>query len=204
MIKLIIKSVIGVLVAGGILFALWKFGLLGGKNELKIDETANVVEEIRKIGEFTSACYYEEMVIRGNKRSDFNDSELGRLKARMTNREEMDEIVLIANGKVRAGFDLSAIDADHISVSGDTLSMELPEAKIFDVIVNPSDYEVYVETGRWEHSQVTSLQKEARDSLERNALSYGLVKKAEKAGLEKLDNMFRTFGFNTVCLTVQK
>ena len=33
------------------------------KRELKIAETANVVEQIKKISEFTTACYYEEFVL---------------------------------------------------------------------------------------------------------------------------------------------
>ena len=33
------------------------------KEDIVIDKTATVVEEIRKISEFTSACYYEEMVL---------------------------------------------------------------------------------------------------------------------------------------------
>lgn len=204
MIKLIFKSIIVAVVLAGALFAAWKLGLFGEDKELKIDKTANVIEEIKKIGEFTSACYYKEIVIKGNKRSDFNDSTFGRLKVRMTNQEEMDEIVLIANGKVRAGFDLSEIESDRICISGDTISMELPEAEIFDVIVNPSDYEIYVEIGNWGHSQVTSLQKAARDSIEHNALLYGLIEKAEKSGLEKLDNLFRSFGFSHVNLAVKQ
>lgn len=202
--KSMLKVVIMSVSVAVVLLVAWKLGLFGKEDDLKIDKTANVIVEIKKIGEFASACYYEEMVVKKYKRSDFNDSGLGKLRTMVTNGESVDEIVLIANGKVRAGFDLSEIDADKMYVSGDTLIMELPSARVFDVIMNPSNYEVYVETGTWDHSLVTSIQKEARDSLEYHALSSGLLKKAEEAGKNKLEDLFRAFGFRHIVMNVKQ
>lgn len=61
--KTIIKGIIiGVIVVAGI-FLMFRFDVFPGfkKKNLKIDDTANVIEEIKRIGEFTSLCYYEEM-----------------------------------------------------------------------------------------------------------------------------------------------
>ena len=52
---------IGALTGGGI--ALHKYIT----KEPTIDKTANVVEKIRKISEFTTACYYEEAVLHNDK-----------------------------------------------------------------------------------------------------------------------------------------
>ena len=57
-IKLIIGIVIGVVVLAAAGFAMFKLGVFDKKgNELAIDDTANVVTEIKKISEFTSACF---------------------------------------------------------------------------------------------------------------------------------------------------
>ena len=152
------------------------------------------VDEIKKIGEFTSLCYYEEMALVDSKENDFNKSKL----ASLTNTEITDELVIIAHGKVRAGFDLSKLDENDIQVTGDTLSIKLPDAEIFDIILNPSDYEVFVETGTWSHEQFSALQKQASTNLKTHAEEFGIIEKAEETGIKKLDAFFRTFGFSKI------
>lgn len=203
MIKNIIRLITVLIIVGAVAFVAYKMGWLKD-NELKIDKTANVVEEIKKIGEFTSACYYEELVVKQSKKSDFNESGLGKLAKAITDEDMMDEIVIIANGKVRAGFDLNKLKDGDINVKGDTLSLTLPETEIFDVIINPSGYEIYVEDGKWSHEEVTELVTNARKELEQNAIAYQLKKKAEEIGITKLKTLFGTFGFNTIFVNVKK
>lgn len=194
--KTIIKGIIiGVIVVAGI-FLMFRFDVFPGfkKKNLKIDDTANVIEEIKRIGEFTSLCYYEEMALVESKGNDFNQSKL----ASMTNTEIIDELVIIAHGKVRAGFDLTKLEEGDIQVTGDTLSIRLPEAEIFDVILNPSDYEIFVESGKWSHEQFSALQKRASANLKSNAEKYGIVEKAKETGIKKLDAFFKTFGFSKI------
>lgn len=196
-IKNIIRISAVVIVAIAALFVAYELGLFTD-NSLKIDKTANVVEEVKKIGEFTSACYYEELVVKQKKRSDFNDSGLGALTKKVTNKDIMDEIVILANGKVRAGFDLTKLKDEDIKVKGDTLTINLPKAEIFDVIINPSGYEIYVEDGDWSHEQVTALETGARQELENNAKAFGLIEKAENIGRNKLKTLFLSLGFKEV------
>lgn len=203
MIKNIIRLITVLIIVGAGAFVAYKMGWFKD-NELKIDKTANVVEEIKKIGEFTSACYYEELVVKQSKKSDFNESGFGKLAKAITDEDVMDEIVIIANGKVRAGFDLTKLKDGDIKVQGDTLSLTLPETEIFDVIINPSGYEVYVEDGTWSHEEVTTLVTNARKELEQNAVAYQLEKKAEDIGITKLKALFSTFGFNTIFININK
>ena len=85
-------------------------GLLDFKSDnLKIDETANVVKEIKNISEFTSACFYEEIILQEKKTSNVVDNSIVNEIAGFFGKKEgliTDEIVIIANGKVRAGFNL--------------------------------------------------------------------------------------------------
>ena len=173
------------------------FDTLFGKG-MQIEKTANVVTEIRNISEFTSACYYEELVLTDVKDSENTTNKVAGWFGKSA--VSKDEICLIIDGKVRAGFDLSEVAEDAIAITGDTLTMTLPKTEIFDIIVNPSDCEVYVEEGKWSHEQVTALQVSARARIKKDALNYGILEQADKIGRERLTELFKTFGFNTVIL----
>ena len=173
------------------------FDNLFGKG-IQYEKTANVITEIRNISEFTSACYYEELVMAEVKDSENTTNKVVKMLGRGA--VSKDEICLIMDGKVRAGFDLSKVADNAIAISGDTLTMTLPKPEIFDVIVNPSDCEIYVEDGKWSHEQVTAIQASARTRIKEDALNYGILDQADKIGRERLTDLFKTFGFNTVIL----
>lgn len=173
------------------------FDNLFGKG-MQYEKTANVITEIRNISEFTSACYYEELVMAEVKDSENTTNKVVKMLGRGA--VSKDEICLIMDGKVRAGFDLSKVTDNAIAISGDTLTMTLPKPEIFDVIVNPSNCEVYVEEGKWSHEQVTALQASARVRIQEDALSCGILEQADKIGRERLADLFKTFGFSVVRL----
>ena len=173
------------------------FGKLFGKG-MQLEKTANVVTEIRNISEFTSACYYGDLVLAEQKS---NDNAVNVVSGWFGKDDfSMDELCLIINGKVRAGFDLTKVAEDAIITSGDTISMTLPQTEIFDIIVNPSNCDVFVEEGKWSHDEVTALQTQARAKIEQDALNYGILEQADKIGRERLTELFKTFGFNIVIL----
>ena len=172
------------------------FGLSFG-GELKIENTANVVEKIKEISEFTTACYYEEAVLKDSKVEKNEGGFLG-----LVDTETSKEIVIIAKGKVRAGFDLSKVTEDKINIKNDTIGITLPEPEIFDVIINPSDYEMYIEEGKWSHEEVTALQTNYRTQLLEKAKDAGILNKAKESGKNRLENLFQTFGFSVVELKI--
>ena len=112
--------------------------------------------------------------------------------------ETSKEIVIIAKGKVRAGFDLSKVTEDKINIKNDTIGITLPEPEIFDVIINPSDYEMYIEEGKWSHEEVTALQTNYRAQLLAKANDAGILNKAKEAGKKRFESLFQTFGFSVV------
>lgn len=187
--------VAGLLVGGWCYIQSFGFNLFGLSfgGELKIDNTANVVEKIKEISEFTTACYYEEAVLKDSKVEKHEGGFLG-----LVDTETSREIVIIAKGKVRAGFDLSKVTEDKMIIKSDTICITLPEPQIFDVIINPSDYEMYVEEGKWSHEEVTALQTNYRTQLLAKANDAGILNKAKEAGKKRLESLFMTFGFTVV------
>ena len=184
-----------------------KKGLLDFKgDELEIDETPTVISEIKKISEFTSACFYEEIILQEKKNRKVVDNSVGNKIAGLFGKKEgliTDEIVIIANGKVRAGFNLKDLADSDIKINGDTLTVNLPEAEIFDVIVNPSNFDIYIEDGTWDEQKVTDIKNKAVSKIKEDALSDGILVKATNSGVKKLTDMFKTFGFPVVKVTVE-
>lgn len=191
---------VALLLVGGY-YTLYNTNLLGfqfGK-ELKIDNTANVVEKIKSIAEFTTAFYYEEAVLKNNK------TEAGKQNSLMSLMNiEADsvysEVVILAKGKVRAGYNLSKVSTQQIIINEDSISIVLPEPEIFDVIVNPSDYEMFIEEGKWNHDEISAIQAEYRNALAEKSKESGLLCKASEAGKTRLESLFKALGFSYVKL----
>ena len=110
----------------------------------------------------------------------------------------VNEIVLIANGRVRAGFDLAKIQDSDIVVHSDTLFITLPHAEILDIIMNPSDFSTEYEKGSWSYEQTLPVKEHARRQLEIYALEDGILQKAEEYGTRRIQALFSTFGFKAV------
>ena len=202
---LILVAILAVLAAAA--FFAMKKGLLDFKgDELEIDETPTVISEIKKISEFTSACFYEEIILQEKKTRKVVDNSVGNKIASLFGKKEgliTDEIVIIANGKVRAGFNLKDLADSDIKINGDTLTVNLPEAEIFDVIVNPSNFDIYIEDGTWDEQKVKEIKNKAVSKIKEDALSEGILAKATKSGVKKLTEMFKTFGFPVVNITIK-
>lgn len=196
---IIMKVVLGVLLAGllgGGGAALVKF--IKKANELKIADTPTIVKDIKKISEFTTYTYIEEFVIKSHKAEAKESAVRSFLHAGSAPDSLHSNIVFITRGVVRAGYNLAKISENDLKVSKDTVAIKLPSPEIFDVIINPSNYEVFVEEGTWSHEEITALQVNCQQALLNNAIESGILEKAASAGKEKLTSLFMTFGFNEV------
>ena len=98
---------------------------------------------------------------------------------------------------------MSKIKVEDIVVKSDTISIILPSPEVFEVIANPSDYEVFVEDGKWSHEEIVALQVDHREQLLQSAVNAGVLDKA-KEGKDKISDLLKTFGFNVVNITIEK
>ena len=188
-----IIAVIAVIAAGLLLYFNpfeWKFSLFGGP---EIEKTENVVQEVKKISEFTTACYYEE--------SSEKITE-GKTWFGVKTDDVVDAIVLTVKCKVRAGFDLSQLAENDLVIMGDTVNIKLPVPKVFDVISNPSDYKIFEESGEWGHEEIVALQVGGKQKMLENALNSNILEKANAIGKERIVSLFTAMGFNVVNVTL--
>ena len=151
-------------------------------------ETTITVRDIQKISELATASYYGETAMKGTK-----------------GLWGMKEIVVIGSGTVRAGFDLSAMTENDFHCDGDTLYLDLPEAKILDVIVNPKDYEVFDSNSKdWTQEEINNIVSQIRKEIEKDAISHGVLTTANTEGVKKMQHLLMGFGFDEVRVSITK
>ena len=168
------------------------------KRGLTIDDTPVIVTKIRSLGELTTACYYDEIVLSQTKQNAFSSSALGSLAREGLGKDVDDHLVIIAKGTVRAGLDLMDMTEEDIRFVGDTAYIRLPAPQYLDVIVNPSDFEVFAETGKWTHGEVTGLQDTARNRLLMGADHYGLKSKAYAGAMDAVTELLAASGYTYI------
>ena len=172
-------------------------GVRQGKRPLTIDDTPVIVTKIRSLGELTTACYYDELVLSQTKPNAFSSTALGSL-AEGLGKDVDDHLVLIAKGTVRAGLDLMDITEEDVRFVGDTAYIRLPAPQYLDVIVNPSDFEVFAETGKWTHEEITGLQETARTRLLMGADHYGLKSRAYAGAMDAVTELLVASGYTYI------
>lgn len=151
-------------------------------------ETTITVRDIQDISELVTASFYGETAMKSTK-----------------GLWGMKEIVVIGNGTVRAGFDLSAMTENDFHCDGDTLYLDLPEAKILDVVVNPKDYEVFDSNSKdWSQDEINDIVSRIRTEIERDAINHGVLSKANTDGVKKMQQLLMNFGFKEVRVSVTK
>ncbi|MCR5326544.1 MAG: DUF4230 domain-containing protein [Bacteroidales bacterium] len=191
-------------------------------DKMELAKTANVVTEIKKISEFTTACFYEDKIIDRTRYKHFERKVNGGILSSAKNAAlklagsihdsaasevltvkdstKTGRIIWIVKTNVRAGYDLSKVGEGDLLVSGDTLSIKLPDVEIFDILANPSDWELYHREGNWEDAEIREIQSQAKDIIREDAIAYGLLEKADSFGKESLVSLLKTFGFSEVIL----
>ena len=181
-----------------VLFLLLHFGVRRERS-LKIEETATLVDQVRRIGELSSAGYYEELVL-----TDHDDSYLAEIK-RATGLHRLtgsDDFVIICKGRVRAGFDFTKMEAADFALAGDTLRLTLPPVEILDVVINPTDYELFA--GHRTHEETIGIILLAKQRLRADAVRAGILDQAELSAETTLRRLFASMGYPNLVLTFRK
>jgi hypothetical protein len=182
----------------GLLYLLLR-GQVVESRGLRIDRTAAVVEQVRRMGELSSAGFYEELVL-----TDKDDSYLGELR-RVDGIRRIagsGDFVIICKGRVRAGFDLTKMKQSDFYASGDTLRVTLPPVEVLDVIINPTDYEHF--SGHRTHEETVGIILQAKQRLRADAVQAGVLDQAEASGVASLQRLFASLGYKQVDIILSK
>jgi hypothetical protein len=112
------------------------------------------------------------------------------------------KVILIAHGVVKAGMDLSRIQAGDITVKGRSVKIKLPPAQITDAYLDDSQTRVYERTTGLFRAFDKDLEQTARqnavDDIRRAARVGGIQKDADERARAQLTNLFKQLGFEQV------
>lgn len=171
------------------------------RHTLKIEDTPVVLTKINEIGELATACYYDEDIYQTSKLTEITGP-VGFLASAVGKNPSKEDLVIIARGTVKAGFDLKDVSLEDVAVRNDSLFVVLPHPKILSVTVNPSDYEIIGGNSSWSQRDVSGLVSYARSSILRNALDNGIYSRAATAGKGKVRELLEACGFRNVSVSV--
>ena len=169
---------------------------------MSIDKTPILIKEIKSIGQLITYTSYDEVVADSvivTRGSAFVNA-FNRLSPVPLLPSADKQLVLIARGKVLVGTDLSMLTDSSVAIKNDTVTLVLPKPKIFEAIVNPSDFETFVEKGNWTSKEVMLVKIKARRKLEARALQQNILAKADIKAKAILQNFLGTMGYKKVLI----
>lgn len=198
-----------------IIFGVWIYHAYFGNRDrqLKIDQTAIMVEEIKRISQLFTSVYYDELVLDTFKLQDKTPGE--RLLDALVIMQSVPTVanganylsyrrlnmVVIARGRVFTGFDFSRLQESDLLIEDRTITFQLPPPEVLEVVINPSDYEIFIEEGRWTLEEAVALKQNAANIMRRRAIEKGIPEQSEAAAVDLLYNFFKALGFETITIT---
>lgn len=165
-----------------------------------IENTPVLIKEIREMTQLISVTSYDEVVVDSSKSSSMDI--LKSLTGVSINplSPPMDRIVIIAKGSVQAGTNLRFLSPSDIYVEGDSVAIRLPQAEILEVIVNPSGFSTFTETGVWSPDAVNLVKAKAKKIMQQRAVGKNILVMAEQRGRLLMENFLRAAGFRKVAV----
>lgn len=166
------------------------------KSPTPVDLTRpSVIKEIRSLGSLETASYsIEKIVEAGEDRSKLQELLFG------------DKLLLIANGKVVAGVDLTQVSEKDILVEGDVLSVSLPAPVILSSSLDNSQTKVYDRTqgylNRGDKDLETTARKSAEEAITKAACEAGILSEARENAVKRMKQLFEFAGFSEVSVTI--
>lgn len=206
MFKFLKKIVVIIAVSLLIIFLLQKINLLPSfKNifsskPINIEETPIIIQQINTLAQLITVTYSDEIVMNSSKTGNGIPSLLPMaIGTALT--PSIDNLVIIGRGKVIVGNDLKNLNENDISVTGDSIHLTLPHAKILQTIVNPSDFETFAEQGDWSEAEVTALKIKIRNEINQRAIQQNVLVKADERCKNIMEVFLVTTGFKKVMVT---
>jgi hypothetical protein len=191
-------------------FLVYRFISPSVSRGVRIDNSLILIEEVRKISQLFTAVYFDEIAIdtfkyqekdlMGRMWDGFIAPRPGFRRAEPNYNFRRVELVVVASGRIMAGYDLSLLKPEDMIIDGKTLTLTLPEPGILEIIINPSDYEIFIEEGRWSLDEAVDLKVRAGEIMQQRALERGILERSETTAIRILQNYFRALGFEEVTI----
>jgi hypothetical protein len=180
-------SLITLLAGAGL--ASWFF-LRPGNTGTRIDTSRDaVVKEMRQLGRLETSSFTIEKIIEAKKDGGgpWRNILFG------------DKLLLIANGEVVAGYDLSALSENDVEKTSGTLRVKLPAPQILSVRLDNEKTRVYDRDQGILSRGDKDLESEARLAAEQSirdaACAAGILREAEENAVKQLKAVLGALGY---------
>lgn len=175
------------------------FSNLFKRKPVVIENTAIVITQIKDIAELSTVQMYAEVVADSTviTRMGLANTALSTMGMGIglgTHRK----LVIVAKGTVKAGIDLKLLDSSSIFIKEDSIRVQLPSAKYLDVITNPSDFDIFVETGSWSTNDVNLVKLKAQRLLINKANEQKIIAQANTKAVNIIESFLKNIGYNKV------
>lgn len=188
-IGIIFFIILTVLLIGGLYFLFFR------KSPVVIRGGESVITQLRTLNRFETSAYSIEKIIEaGDEGNRFEQVLFG------------DRILLVANGEVIAGFDLSTLSDKDISIEGTTARITLPAPQILVSRLNNEKTRVYDRQQGFLTQGDKDLESTARSEAERSirlaACEGGILRSAATNGQNQLSALVKALGYTTVIVSI--
>lgn len=192
MYKIILKIIAVILAVLIIFYGIYRIGqfLFGPASSIRLDQTS-IIKEIRTLGRLETASFTLEKIIEGGQKGNFFENIL-----------YGDRILLIAHADIIAGFDLQKMTDTDISISGNTLTINLPAPEILVSKLDNEKTRVYDRREGLLSQDGKDLESKARlqaeKSIRQDACNADILGIASENGRKQIKTMFSAAGFAEV------
>ncbi len=114
-----------------------------------------------------------------------------------------DRVVLVVNGRLRAGVDLTRVEPNNVAIDGTSIRIVVPRPTIYSIELLPEESRVYDAERSWLFSEYSGLEVEAMEQAKRqlgepNPTNTRMLETAEAVARLQLTNFLRDVGFQKV------
>jgi hypothetical protein len=170
------------------------------QQEVVIDKTAVLVTNIKALAQLVTITAYNEIVVDSTSNGNGAVNGLAALYPALAPALQSGEkkIVLIGKTTTHVGLDLQKINVADVRLVKDSLHITLPPAEVLDVILNPSDLEIFDEKGSWSTAAIANLKNKIAYIAVQNAKSLGLLAQSEAKAKDVLASFFKAAGYSKI------
>lgn len=162
--------------------------LLGLFTGPRVLGTTTVLKQVQTLAEFVTVKYVMEKVVVLEDVKWYPGGE--------------SRVLLVAHGIIKAGVDFKQLSEEDIAISGKTLSLQLPSAKITDAYLDDKQTYVVERTTGLLRMFDKDLEQTARQNaladIQRSARNSGILKDADERARDQLKVLFLQLGFEKV------
>ena len=155
-------------------------------SDTQIDVTPTQIISIKAIGEWEFLAVNAEELVDTVRKGFFTD----------------DQLVRIYYGTLRLGIDMSQLEPEWITVSGDSVTLLLPKVGLLDTdFIDEARTKPFFESGKWKPEDKEAMYKKAYRQMKAHCLTKENLQAAEANGEEQMRNMMRSMGYKNIKIT---